>query len=69
MSKDYVLTKNGSFIPIQELAHGRNIRYIDLDEDEMMHWKYIKRVKLSNGKYRYYYDESVLTESVKKPKL
>ena len=66
MSKDYALTKNGSFIPIQELTHGLNIRYVDLDEDEMMHWKYIKRVKLSNGKYRYYYDESVLTESVKK---
>lgn len=66
MSKDYVLTKNGSFIPIQELTHGRNTRYIDLDEDEMMHWQYIKRVKLPNGKYRYYYDESALTESVKK---
>ena len=38
----------------------RNICYIDLGPNELMHWKYIKRVKLSNGKYRYYYDESDL---------
>ena len=37
-----------------------NLAYIDLDEDEIMHWKYIKRVKLPNGKYRYYYDQSEL---------
>jgi hypothetical protein len=37
-----------------------NIAYIDLDEGELMHWKYIKRVKLPNGKYRYYYDQSEL---------
>ena len=41
------------------------IRYIDLDPGELMHWKYIKRVKLSNGKYRYYYDESELHKSKK----
>ena len=34
--------------------------YIDLDPDEIMHWKYIKREKLANGKYRYYYDQSEL---------
>lgn len=34
--------------------------YIDLDSDEIMHWKYIKREKLANGKYRYYYDQSGL---------
>lgn len=43
--------------PVDVLMHGGNISYIDLDEDEIMHWKYIKRVKLSNGKWRYYYDE------------
>lgn len=37
-----------------------NISYIDLDESELMHWKYIKREKLPNGKWRYYYDESEL---------
>jgi len=36
------------------------MKYIDLDPDVLVHWKYIKRVKLSNGKYRYYYDESEL---------
>lgn len=39
---------------------GSNIRYIDLDESELMHWKYIKKEKLPNGKVRYYYDQSEL---------
>lgn len=39
------------------------IRYVDLDEDEIFHWKYIKRNKLPNGKWRYYYDESNLTKA------
>ena len=42
--------------PIDLLMHSGDIRYIDLDEGELCHWKYIKREKLSNGKYRYYYD-------------
>ena len=46
--------------PVSELYHGDNIAYVDLDEDELFHWKYIKREKLSNGKYRYYYDQSEL---------
>lgn len=49
--------------PVDVLMHGDNIRYIDLDEDEIMHWKYIKREKLSNGKYRYYYDQSELDQA------
>ena len=48
--------------PISELMHYDSdptgtIRYIDLDEDELVHWKYIKRVKV-NGRWRYYYDDS-----------
>lgn len=39
------------------------IRHIDLNPGELIHWKYIKREKLSNGKYRYYYDESELKNS------
>lgn len=46
--------------PIDVLMHGGDIRYIDLDPDVLVHWKYIKRVKLPNGKYRYYYDQSEL---------
>ena len=42
------------------LMHGGDINYIDLDEGEMCHFKYIKREKLANGKYRYYYDQSEL---------
>lgn len=56
-TNNYILTPDWNFISADELIYSRNIRYIDLDTDEMMHWKYIKRVKLSNGKYRYYYDE------------
>lgn len=54
----YILTSDGVFIRQDELFHGRDICYIDLDPDELVHWKYIKRVKLPNGKYRYYYDNS-----------
>ena len=42
--------------PVDVLMHGDNIGYIDLDEDEICHWKYIKRVKTATG-WRYYYDE------------
>ena len=38
----------------------KTIYYVDLDENELVHWKYIKRVKLGNGKWRYYYDDSSL---------
>lgn len=44
------------YTPVEVLRHGNSIAYIDLDEGELMHWKYIKRVKLANGKWRYYYD-------------
>ena len=36
-----------------------------LGYDELMHWKYIKRVRGKNGKYRYYYDNNTGT-SIKK---
>lgn len=49
--------------PVDILMHSDNISYIDLDEGELMHWKYIKREKLSNGKWRYYYDQSELDRS------
>lgn len=55
MPNNYILTSDGSFVSTQELMHSRSIRYIDLDEDEMMHWKYIYKKKV-NGKWRYYYD-------------
>ena len=29
-----------------------------LADDELMHWKYVKRVRGKNGKYRYYYDNN-----------
>lgn len=36
-----------------------------LADDELMHWKYVKRVRGKNGKYRYYYDNNTRT-SIKK---
>lgn len=48
--------------PMEELYHSDNVAYIDLDEDEICHWKYIKRVKLPNGKWRYFYDQSELEQ-------
>lgn len=41
-----------------ETCQSKGLVYIDLDEGELMHWKYIKREKLPNGKYRYYYRDT-----------
>ena len=38
-----------------------------LADDELMHWKYVKRVRGKNGKYRYYYDNNTGTSSTRKP--
>ena len=34
-------------------------------DDELMHWKYLKKKKLPNGKWRYYYDLDSLKKDVK----
>ena len=36
-----------------------------LADDELMHWKYIKRVRGKNGKYQYYYDNNIGTSKKK----
>ena len=36
-----------------------------LADDELMHWKYVKRVRGKNGKYRYYYDNNTGTSKKK----
>lgn len=41
-----------------------DICYIDLWPNEMMHWKYLKREKLHNGKYRYWYDKESLKKDI-----
>lgn len=50
--------------PVDVLMHGDNIGYIDLNEDEICHWKYVKREKLPNGKWRYYYDVDQLKDDL-----
>lgn len=50
---------------VEELIHGKKLAYIDLDEGELLHWKYIKKKKLPNGKWRYYYDFDSLKKDVK----
>lgn len=50
--------------PVDVLMHGSNISYVDLDENELVHFKYIKREKLSNGRYRYYYDVDQLKDDL-----
>ena len=37
-----------------------------LADDELMHYKYVKRVRGKNGKYRYYYDNNTGTSSTRK---
>lgn len=36
-----------------------------LADDELMHWKYVKRMRGKNGKYRYYYDNNTGTSKKK----
>lgn len=51
---------------LSELMHSdENLAYIDLDEGELMHWKYIKREKQPNGKWRYYYDKEEMKNDTK----
>lgn len=52
--------------PVNAIMRADAIAYIDLDEGEMMHWKYIKREKLPNGKWRYYYRDTEYDEIKKK---
>lgn len=44
------------------LRHGT---FRQIADDELMHWKYLKREKLPNGKWRYYYDLDSLKKDVK----
>lgn len=44
---------------VHVLIHGQ---ICTMSEDELMHWKYIKREKQPDGSYKYYYDESELTK-------
>ena len=52
--------------PVSELMHSSNLLYVDIDEGELRHWKYIKREKLPNGKWRYYYDMEATYNTVVK---
>ena len=36
----------------------QNGQFYEISDDELMHWKYIKREKKSGGGYRYYYADS-----------
>lgn len=38
-----------------------DVSFREVSENELYHWKYIKREKLPGGKYRYYYDNPTST--------
>jgi hypothetical protein len=48
--------------PVSELMHSDDTIGLFESDEELMHFKYIKREK-KNGKWVYYYDESALTSS------
>lgn len=50
----------------EHIAHSGIVYYVDVGDDEIFHWKYIKREKLPNGKWRYYYDWDELKDDAKK---
>lgn len=62
---DYDKSRINWDTPIDTLRHSVDLAYIDLDEGELMHWKYIKREKMPNGKWRYYYDKDELKKNAK----
>ena len=39
---------------------------LTINNDKLMHWKYIKKERRSNGKWRYYYDTKQLETDIKK---
>lgn len=41
------------------------VKRVDNNNDELYHWKYIKREKKPNGKWRYYYDKDALKKDLK----
>lgn len=45
--------------PVSLLCHSDDVTYIELDAGELAHWKYARKERLPNGKWRYYY---VITE-------
>lgn len=47
---------------VSDLAHHSSID--EMSEDELMHWKYIKKEKIK-GKWRYYYDYKSLKKDIK----
>lgn len=49
----------------EPIVHSENMCYVDVGDDEIFHWKYIKREKLPNGKWRYYYDWDELKKDAK----
>ena len=40
-----------------------NGTFYEVSDEELMHWKYIKKEKLSDGTFRYYYDQSELDKA------
>lgn len=48
--------------PVEDLVHHSSLD--EMSEDELMHWKYIKKEKVK-GKWRYYYDYKSLKKDVK----
>ena len=48
--------------PVDDLVHHSSID--EMSEEELMHWKYIKREKVK-GKWKYYYDYKSLKKDVK----
>lgn len=51
---------NGTFREVSnvEQTPQNKLSYIDVGPNEVVHFKYVKRISLPNGGYRYYYDEN-----------
>ena len=47
------------------LMHGT---FVEVSDEELMHWKYIKREK-KNGRWVYYYDEKAANKSLENAKI
>lgn len=50
---EYILTPDGELYHCKHSYEG----FIDLDGGVLCHWKYTRKERLPNGKWRYYYDK------------
>lgn len=61
---DYVFV-NGELVPVKRKSSVL-LTHHELADDELMHWKYIKKERGKNGKWIYYYNRNAVKQDLEK---